>query len=170
MMWKKRYTREICTVEIKMNKTTKRILRFVPLVIMMAVIFFFSAMEGDESSDTSSRFLQPIINLVEGITHHDMNRSTIESLHWLIRKAAHFTEYAIFGIMALFAFNGLFKKKIWLIIVPEIISFLYALSDEFHQYFVPGRYASFGDVMIDSSGALVGILIVGAIIKKHEKV
>jgi len=41
-----------------------------------------------------------------------------------------------------------------------LLSFLYACSDEFHQTFVPGRAGQFKDVLIDTAGALIGLIVV----------
>lgn len=73
-------------------------------------------------------------------------------------KVYHFLEYGILGIllarvMEEFGFFSLDQKKIsWVL----IISFLYGLGDEFHQWFVPGRFATFGDVLSDSLGGWSG--------------
>lgn len=56
-------------------------------------------------------------------------------------------------LMGEYEFPYPYKKRIiWVL----IISFLYGLSDEFHQWFVPGRFATFGDVLADSLGGGVG--------------
>jgi VanZ family protein len=68
----------------------------------------------------------------------------------VLRKGAHVTEYAIFGLLLLRAVGR------------ELPAFLlgvsYAITDEVHQHFVSGRHASPIDVAIDSVGILIGIL------------
>ena len=62
------------------------------------------------------------------------------------------------------AING-GKPRAWLRwLLPWLIATLYAVSDEFHQYFIPGRSCQVGDVMIDSAGACVGVLVVMGIV------
>jgi VanZ family protein len=69
----------------------------------------------------------------------------------VLRKGAHVTEYAIFGLLLLRAVGR------------EVPAFLlgvgYAITDEVHQHFVSGRHASPIDVAIDSAGVLLGILV-----------
>jgi VanZ family protein len=72
----------------------------------------------------------------------------------ILRKGAHMTEYAILGALLLRA------------LAREVPAFLagvvYSVSDEFHQHFVGGRHASPIDVAIDSTGVLIGILVLQA--------
>ena len=77
----------------------------------------------------------------------------------LIRKLAHITEYFIFTFLLYRAFRGSFKINVSrLFMYPAILSFLYAISDEIHQYFVLGRSCSLKDVLFDSIG-IIGFYI-----------
>ena len=90
----------------------------------------------------------------------------VEGLQFIVRKSAHFLAYAILGGLcfeSLSTLDKLSKKKTFFIAL--LISVLYAISDEIHQYFVPGRACQFRDVMIDSCGALFGIAVI-VILKK----
>ena len=51
------------------------------------------------------------------------------------------------------------------IIIAFLGTFLYACSDEFHQLFIPGRSGEFRDVMIDSTGGIIGIVFTTFIVK-----
>lgn len=88
--------------------------------------------------------------------------------HGLMRKVAHFTEFACLGVFLsrfLFWFE---KRRIYALAG----AFLVACCDETIQRFVPNRGPSFKDVMIDTSGAVVGMLLlfVGyACVKRHKK-
>ena len=74
---------------------------------------------------------------------------------FILRKIAHIVEYFIFTFLLYRAFKGSFNMSIFqLFIYPFTLSFLYAVSDEFHQSFVPGRSASIRDVLIDTIGIL----------------
>jgi len=70
----------------------------------------------------------------------------------ILRKMAHIVEY---GILFLLLAKAMKKPLIW----PIILSILYAISDEFHQSFVPGRNMALLDVYFDSAGILLGYLI-----------
>ncbi len=70
----------------------------------------------------------------------------------ILRKIAHMVEYGIFFLLLARAMK---KPLIW----PVILSILYAISDEFHQSFVPGRNMALLDVYFDSVGVLLGYLV-----------
>lgn len=80
---------------------------------------------------------------------------------FILRKTAHFFEFFILTFFLYRAFKGTFDLKMfYLIFWAAGLSFLYAVSDELHQSFVPMRYPSFRDVIIDSLGILLFIIIV----------
>ena len=126
---------------------------------MMAVIFAFSQMPGDESGATSGRILNEVVKIVKAIRGSGFSGIDTDWLHWFIRKCGHFGEYALFGWCTMFALTDLVKNKWAACIFSEAIVFIYAVTDELHQYLVPGRYMSAGDVGIDSLGALLGIWV-----------
>lgn len=142
-----------------MKKVLKAMLRFVPMLAVMVIIYWFSAMEGDESTDTSGLFLRAIAKIAESLSKHELSNDALGAMHLVIRKCAHFSEYAVLGISAMYAFNQIIGSRLLLIIWSEILSFLYACTDEWHQYHVPGRFGTFSDVLIDSAGAITGILL-----------
>ena len=123
-------------------------------ILWMGVIFIFSSQNGTQSS-LNNLFVFKIFDSI------GLNLSTIivpETINYIIRKMAHLTEYFILGAL-------LYKTcRCYLYVGFEIISiiagFLYACSDEFHQYFVPGRSAKNWDVLIDTSGVVLGVLFV----------
>ena len=130
----------------------KKLIRWVLLIVWMVIIFLFSQQPGDVSSE-QSRLVVYIFNFA-GINLDSAlgNLST-----FIVRKAAHFTEYLILGLLAYNALreNVKFNKSL---ILAVIIVFLYASSDEFHQSFIPGRGPAFRDVLIDTAGGLTGII------------
>ena len=87
---------------------------------------------------------------------------TLRAFHVLVRKAGHLTEYAILAAFAARAFRSssieLLRRR-WFL-TALILVVVYALSDEFHQSFVPTRGASLYDSLIDSVGGFVGLVIV----------
>ncbi len=140
---------------------------------VMVFIFIHSAMSGDVSG-SESRFFAEILSSITGIS--------FQVAHFIVRKAAHFTEFAILGICLTVNFNDYKSKneliktdktpaKNVLIRHPRLASWiagtLYACTDEFHQLFVEGRSCEFRDVCIDSAGVILGIAI--AVIVKALK-
>ena len=83
------------------------------------------------------------------------------ALDYFLRKGAHLTEYAVLFLLARRAIEGSFAKisVSGFVALSVIFSVLYAVSDEFHQSFVPGRVPSVFDVGIDTAGVLVGLIL-----------
>ncbi len=73
-------------------------------------------------------------------------------------KIYHFLEYGVFGVLSARLFEGYgFPSSLrGKIIFVTALSLLYGASDEFHQWFVPGRFATFGDLLADTLGGGVG--------------
>ncbi|HAM38459.1 MAG: hypothetical protein A2539_06400 [Elusimicrobia bacterium RIFOXYD2_FULL_34_15] len=85
----------------------------------------------------------------------------------LLRKAAHIVEYFILTLLLYRAFRKSFFLSFTAIIFwSSFLSLLYAVSDEFHQSFIPNRDGNFGDVLIDAIGIL---LVVFIYLKKGER-
>ena len=143
------------------------------LIFQMCFIFIMSSF-GHTSSDAQSNLLVDFIAQNFPHVRHGLenNLISLSTLIFLVRKTAHFTEYAILG--ALFYLNviqlpklNLYPKKI---LLPIFFSFLYACTDEIHQIFVPGRSAQFRDILIDTLGASFGATITYLIIKLFTKI
>ena len=134
----------------------------------MIGIFAFSCMPGEESGDTSRGFLFMLAHIVEGIAHKTFTNDSIEAWHHFVRKCAHFTEYAVLGMTVVYAFGEKLKTAKRIIPVALGICAFYAATDEFHQHFVPNRMGTVGDVLLDSAGALTGILIFLLITRKKR--
>jgi VanZ family protein len=87
---------------------------------------------------------------------------TLATIHFITRKIAHFTEYAILGFLAARAFRPSPRPAIshrWFLICATLVV-VYALMDEYHQSFVPSRTASIFDSFIDMAGGLTALIIV----------
>ena len=86
---------------------------------------------------------------------------------FVLKKTAHLTEYAILYFLVFRAVNKKLKKMInWL--TPFLITIPYAVSDEIHQYFIPGRSCRWYDVMIDISGMLIGLFLIRKILRSQK--
>lgn len=80
---------------------------------------------------------------------------------FFLRKIAHITEYFILTFLLYRAFSGSFKlNRIRIFMYPAVFSFLYAASDEIHQYFVWGRNCSLVDLLIDSLGIVCFLVLI----------
>jgi len=140
----------------------RRWLAWLPVVLWMFLIFVGST---DVLSETrTSRFLVPFLRwMVPGISPTAINRAQA-----FIRKSGHFTEYAVLAASVMFALRcsvplgagGRFRRHAALTI---LLCAVYAMSDEFHQSFIPTRQASVIDVLIDTSGATAAVLFWGGL-------
>jgi len=78
---------------------------------------------------------------------------------WNIDKLVHLLEYMVFGVLLMLAFrsnlNGKAMRRSNLMSI--IVGILYGISDEIHQYFIPGRISSIEDLLADALGILLGV-------------
>lgn len=144
------------------------------LVLLYIMIFFFSSENAEQSSDISVRVTKALLQIyykIMGGGEGPAVEYTVSSTEGLIRKLAHFTEYAGVGFLSysmVAAWHGTVWKGQLFVVVQLIVS---AGLDEFHQYFVPGRNAAFTDVLIDTAGGIAGIAVVlaGTFLWKRKK-
>lgn len=144
------------------------------VIAVMVMIFCFSAQNGEQSGAMSGRLTTWVLNLIipdfENFSPEQQEaiRSTVGLI---IRKLAHFSEYALLGF-SLMLHIAQVQKKIT-VRLPLLwawgIGTLYAATDEFHQGFVAGRGPSIVDVMIDSLGVIAGIMLLLLISLCHRK-
>ncbi|MDV2886388.1 VanZ family protein [Alkalihalophilus pseudofirmus] len=132
----------------------KQVISWLSVLLWMSLIYYLSHQPAAESTELSTGVMQVLIASFEAIFLF-INLET-EWFHFLIRKGAHFTAYFILGILLI---NALRKSKAvdTSAMIALLLSVLYAISDEVHQLFIPGRSGEVRDVLIDSAGAAVGI-------------
>ena len=117
------------------------------------------------SGEQTSRLITPFLLW---LSPH-MSYRTIEMVHILIRKMGHIIEYAVLAVLLWRAFRRGTQWHVNLSILFMIVSVacsLFAISDEWHQSFVPSRTPSGRDVLIDIGGALIGIGIYSAFTRR----
>ena len=130
----------------------------------MVLIFLFSSQPGEVSSG-NNKFVIYLFNLL-GL---DLNSIFGTLSDFIVRKAAHCTEYFILFILLYRAIRGEKNAGAKGFTYAIVIVFLYACSDEFHQAFVPGRGPAFRDVMIDTCGGLTAFLIMYVCVTLKKK-
>lgn len=147
------------------RKSLKRFVIFsAAAVLWCALIFYLSSQNGYESGALSSRFTDILcrIFMPDFMGFDDESRlRVIINLHFYVRKGAHFTAYLVLGFLSMQVCLALPAPKKLMLRYLAAWSFcvFYAVTDEIHQHFVPGRAMQLRDVVIDSCGALCGILI-----------
>lgn len=140
-------------------------------LVWMCVIFFFSAQPKEESSAVSGAFSYRVVSSTGLLFHLNLDEEKLRriaaAIESNVRKAAHMTEYAVLSVLFYvwlgkwqFAGFSLIKsagrKRS---ISAVLLTVSYAVSDEIHQLLVPGRAGMVRDVIIDSTGAILGIFV-----------
>ena len=141
----------------------------------MVFIFMMSSAGKDESNSQSGAVCEFICeHFVEGYEEMapEEQIQMQQKISFPVRKCAHLSEYAVLGaLMTLTAASWRWEDEETMRtgetpggtvrILPVLAAgFLYAVSDEIHQIFVPGRSGEPRDVLIDTSGVLIGICLV----------
>ena len=142
-------------------------------IFWMLVIFWFSAQVADDSQEMSDFF----VRLLDALFSLDIMKNEIiqDMTSFLVRMAAHMSEYAILAILLGLTIRE-YKKEPWLLLALTATA-AYAATDEFHQLFVPGRSGQFKDVLIDTAGGALGLGLLALILylqrrrkmKEYEK-
>lgn len=137
--------------------TINKIIAWLAVLLWMVLIFNLSSQVAEQSNELSTGITEVIVQTVQKIAPGV--EFDIRSLNNILRKNAHFFAYLMLGILLLNAFRRSAVKGCRSIGLALGICVLYAISDELHQLFVPGRGCQFRDVIIDSAGAAVGLLL-----------
>lgn len=144
---------------MKTKTALSKVYFVISLVIVLALfvlIFCLSHQNGEDSTETSGWFTS-LLNFI----------FPFELTEAFVRTMAHFSEFACLS----FFMNNLFvahKSKLCPVIAC-VLSFIYAITDEIHQIFVPGRACQFQDMMVDLAGIVSGMavyVVIYALVKK----
>ncbi len=133
------------------TSTSTEFAEWIPVILWGAVIFTLSTSAFTASNTT--KIIDPVLKwLLPSIT-----AASIDVAHMLIRKSAHFSEYCVLFWLLV---RGPMRHRPYMALM---LCVAYALLDEGHQSFVPGRTASLYDVALDSTGALFSHFLVAAV-------
>lgn len=144
------------------------------LICWMTVIFCFSSQPAKQSTETSEGFVTAAITVFYP-EFDDMpvgtQKSITDEFTFIVRKAAHFSEYFILGILTFLNLIA-FKKHgvLRLSVVGSAFCILYAASDEMHQLSVAGRACRFSDVLLDSAGAVTAVILSALVFSLKKKI
>lgn len=128
------------------------------VIATMAIIFRFSSQNSSDSTDTSEGVIENILGTIIG--EEAIRPSVVQKMQLPIRKIAHFGIFMLLGFCLANAFKlSINKRELLSYLLAGVTSILYAISDELHQAFTYGRYALATDVVIDSTGAIIGIAL-----------
>lgn len=155
------------TTDGKIIKALRMIARIVfPIlaIFWMCMIFGFSNQKGNASSSMSQDVSYYIVKTANNVVNNSVTEGELWKqalyIEYPIRKMAHMSEYAIMSLLwflTLISYNVQVKKSL---LIPIVIVFAYACTDEIHQLFVADRSGKFTDVLFDTSGAILMMLLV----------
>ena len=142
----------------------RKVMPFLPALMVMSMIFFFSSQPAYDSSNLSLTLTEQVINSVNdrfqlNWTYEEQMRQVYLMEHY-IRKLAHFTEFCLLSITLAVPLYHHYVQGFCMPLLTLGISIPYAFSDEFHQLFVAGRAGKLDDVLIDTAGAVFGVLVI----------
>lgn len=155
-----------------------KVIRAILLALIISVMVIIFALSAQDSNDSgmASGWLTETIFFFLGIDGDSITEEEFIKIEGFIRSAAHFSEYALLAFLAAFLLKTYSLSALPVLGFSVAFSSLYAITDEIHQIFVPGRAAQISDWLVDTSGALAGaaavllLLALAALIsKKHKK-
>ncbi|MBR6787762.1 MAG: VanZ family protein [Clostridia bacterium] len=161
-----------------LNGKKLRIARYILwtlLLAMLVIIFLFSAQKGEDSGETSGYIAQMVLRIIRPdytFLPEETQQALLERTDWIVRKGAHFSEYAVLAFILYFLLRTyplkIYAAWAWLGATG------YAVTDEVHQLFVGERAGSMKDVLLDSCGAAAGVALAYLLakwkLKKGKKV
>lgn len=142
-----------------MSRVSNFLKYWLPVLLWMGVIFGASA--DTVSSKRSSRLIEPFVRWL----FPEVSEPVVGAVVFYVRKGAHVAEYAVLALLLWRAIH----KPVWRHPRPWSnphaafvigLCFLYAVSDELHQHFVPNRQGNPYDVLIDTAGAALAVFAV----------
>ncbi len=127
----------------------------------MAFIYSMSDKPAVISTNESITVTEMLLNMVSGFIYVDPAKKAyiITAMEPHIRKIAHMTEFGILFLLLLIPASLFIKKMSVRPVTAFAISFLYGVSDEIHQLFVPGRAGMVRDVLIDMLGVVMALIL-----------
>ena len=150
----------------------KNILLWLMVIIWIVIIFILSAMPARESSSRSKLVIDKSMNIVTKITNRDISANDIKiivnKVNPVFRKAMHVFVYFILSILLLMALNttNISRNKMYIMVI--LLCVIYAISDEYHQTMVLGRCGRLKDILIDTGGSVIGLLLYLFIYSKRK--
>ncbi len=145
-----------------------RALLWAAVLALAAVIFAFSAQPGEASDSMTEAAVMPLAEMIASAANGDEESALqlFNLLGTLVRKTAHICEYALLSLLTALLLRCYGVKSRWL---PFVLCVAYAMTDEVHQRFVPGRLGTPVDVAIDAIGVAIGVFVAEYVTKQWRK-
>ena len=140
-------------VEDEKRGWRRRLWRYGPLVAWACFVLFASS--SSFSASNTSRIIRPLLLWL----FPDISEESLAYVHFLVRKAAHFSEYGLLALLAARAFRTSQKEKLrrrWWLAAFAFVACA-ALVDEYHQSFLPSRTGTIYDSLLDTAGGAAAL-------------
>lgn len=132
----------------------KKVISWILLIIWLFIIFYLSNQTGSISGGNSSHIIYNILSFFK-ISNID---NIIEIIHNPLRECMHAFEYFVLGILVINLLKQYGVKKN-IVLISILLCFIYSVTDEIHQLFVPNRTFEYLDIFLDLIGSLLGSYI-----------
>ena len=135
------------------------------LLILWVIFIFSNSLDNADASTAKSGAVLALLRRILGSEGADLTE-------FIVRKTAHFTEFAIEGILLLSVVKGYTARPVKFLGWPFLGGLMTALADETIQLFSPGRSSQVTDVWIDFAGVVTGVLLallVQAVVRRCKK-
>lgn len=147
--------------KILYKKIAVSVVAAVFLILLYVLIFSFSEQDGQTSGNLSRIISEKCVELIKSLAGKDWSQAVMDAMaeyfEHPIRKLAHFAEYAVMAVLVYTMWRPWMErnKRFYFMIVLWVAAS--AACDEIHQLFVPGRYGSAADVILDTCGGATGV-------------
>lgn len=149
-----------------------KVLSLLAVILWGTVIFAFSSQDADASGTLSWKVDYKLVDKFNKL-QSDSDKIVLDEvlgfLDHLVRKGAHIAEYGFFAMLVfhMLIVFGVAYKKCYGITLPTV--FVYASLDEIHQLFSEGRSAQVSDVMVDTFGGILALLMIALAVHIYQK-
>lgn len=149
----------------------KKVIKFILIIFWMGLIFSFSNDSGVVSTKKSDGLIIRVVETIMGRELKDSEKEKwVDYLVVPVRKGAHLFVYLVLGLLIISFLKECMIINYKILLLSIFLSFLYACSDEVHQMLVPGRSGQLVDVLLDTFGSSIGIVMYYFIYSKKMKV
>jgi VanZ family protein len=129
--------------------------------------FVLFASTANFSASNTSRIIRPLLVWL----FPDITEASLDQVHFLVRKTAHFTEYALLALLAARAFRSsrlARLRRFWPLVSISLVACV-ALLDEYHQSFVPSRTGTIYDSLLDMTGGATALVCCALWLRSRRK-
>lgn len=131
----------------------RRLWRYGPPAAWACFVLFASS--GSFSASNTSRIIRPLLLWL----YPGVSEESLAYAHFLIRKAAHVTEYGVLALLTARAFRTSYRERLRRLWWPASLALVacVALADEYHQSFIPARTGTVYDSLLDVTGGAAAL-------------